>query len=173
MVATKQAAKLIGRQNGAPRASGGGAGMQSFITKLKFKTKDAPEFIDITTQVKKFLAQSGVRQGMIVVFSQHTTAAVVINENEPLLLQDMKQRLEAFAPRNAYYKHNDFSIRTVNLTENEPPNGHAHCQHLLLGASQTIPVVDGRVALGQWQSVFFLELDSPRQREVTVQVIGV
>ncbi|MBM3945816.1 MAG: YjbQ family protein [SAR202 cluster bacterium] len=146
--------------------------MKSHVTKLKFLTKDAPDFIDITAQVKAFLAETGVQDGMIVVFSRHTTAAVVINENEPLLLQDMRQRLEAFAPRNAYYKHNDLSIRTVNLTENEPPNGHAHCQHLLLGSSQTIPVVEGCASLGQWQSIFFLELDSPRPREVVVQVFG-
>ncbi len=172
MVASKQTANLTDRQDGTSRTSGKRVGMKSYVKTLKFLTKEAPHFIDITRQVKDFLAETGVQDGLLVVYSRHTTAAGIINENEPLLLEDMKQRLEAFAPRKDYYKHNDFSIRTVNMTANEPPNGHAHCQHLLLGASQTIPVLAGEAGVGQWQSIFLVELDSPRNREVIVQVVG-
>ena len=139
---------------------------------LKLESKKAPEFIDITQQVLDCVANAGVAYGFVVVFSRHTTAAIKINENEPLLLQDMEQFLERISPRNGNYKHNDFTVRTVNMTEDECPNGHAHCQHLLLGTSETIPVVDGILQFGRWQSIFMIELDRPRAREVVVQVMG-
>jgi secondary thiamine-phosphate synthase enzyme len=132
----------------------------------------APEFIDITKDVVSAVEESGVQDGIVTVFSRHTTAAVKINENEPLLLRDMARFLQDAAPREAEYRHNDFVIRTANMTEDECPNGHSHCQHLLLGASETIPVIDGKPILGRWQSVFLIELDHPRPREVVIQVQG-
>ena len=143
---------------------------QSFC--LRVDTQTAPEFIDITDWVSQCVAQSKVSNGFAVVYSKHTTAAVKINENEPLLLQDMAKFLEKFSPRNGSYSHNDFSIRTVNMTPDEAPNGHAHLQHLLLGTSETVPVIDGLMQFGRYQSIFFIELDRPRTREVMVQVVG-
>ena len=139
---------------------------------LKVDTKDAPQLIDITDWVKGCVAESKVSNGMVLVYSRHTTAAVKINENEPLLIEDIAEFLERIAPRDAYYRHNDFSIRTVNMTEDESPNGHAHLQHLMLGCSETIPLIDGKIPFGQWQSIFFIELDHPRPREVMVQIVG-
>ena len=140
---------------------------------LEVTASKAPEFIDITDRVVRFVQEAEVREGLLVVFSRHTTAAVRINENEPLLLQDLERFLERAAPRNGHYLHNDFSIRTANLTDDECPNGHAHCQHLFLGTSEAIPIHEGRLLLGRWQRVFLIELDHPRRREVAVQVIGV
>ena len=136
------------------------------------KTAKAPEFIDITEKVCELVEQSQVLSGFVVVYSRHTTAAIKINENEPLLLGDMEKFLESMASRNGYYGHNDFSIRTVNMTEDECPNGHAHCLHLLLGASESIPIIDGKLLFGRWQRIFLVELDMPRHREILVQVIG-
>jgi len=133
---------------------------------------DAPEFIDITDEVIGAVEAAGVREGAATVFSRHTTAAVKINEHEPLLLEDMARFLERIVPRAADYRHNDFTIRTANMTEDECPNGHAHCQHLLLSASETIPISDGALTLGRWQRVFLIELDRPRRREVVIQVHG-
>lgn len=139
---------------------------------LEYETTAAPEFIDITDDVNQVVAAAGVQFGQVTVFSQHTTAAIKINENEPLLLRDLARTLRHFAPPNAYYEHNDFSRRTVNMNEDECANGHAHCQHLFLGASETIPVVDGRPAIGVWQRIFLIELDHPRSRRVLVNVVG-
>jgi secondary thiamine-phosphate synthase enzyme len=139
---------------------------------LKLDTQQAPEFIDITDWVCQCVSKSKVSNGFAVVFSKHTTAAVKINENEPLLLQDMTEFLEKISPRNGDYQHNNFEIRTVNMNEDESPNGHAHLQHLLLGTSETIPVIDGTMQFGRYQSIFFIELDHPRPREVMVQVVG-
>ncbi|MBM3944813.1 MAG: YjbQ family protein [SAR202 cluster bacterium] len=117
--------------------------------------------------------EAGVALGLVVVFSRHTTAAVVLNENEPLLMQDIGDFLERLAPRNGRYRHNDFSIRTVNMTQDECPNGHAHCQHWLLGSTEVIPIVAGKMSLGRWQRIFLVELDMPRERELVVQVWGI
>ncbi|MFQ5860780.1 MAG: secondary thiamine-phosphate synthase enzyme YjbQ [Dehalococcoidia bacterium] len=146
-------------------------GRKGHTYRLRVVSTKAPEFIDITEQVARCVTDSGMHEGFVVVFSQHTTAAVRVNENEPLLLHDMEQFLERVAPRNGSYRHNDFTIRTVNMTEDECPNGHAHCQQLLLGTSETIPFLDGRLQLGRWQSLFLIELDRPRPREVLVQVV--
>jgi len=139
---------------------------------LHLDTQKAPEFIDITAWVCSCVAKSKVVNGFVVVYSKHTTAAIKINENEPLLLKDMENFLEKLSPREGGYQHNDFSIRTVNMTPDESPNGHAHLQHLLLGSSETIPLIDGHMQFGNYQSVFFIGLDHPRSREVMLQVVG-
>ena len=139
---------------------------------LKIKTQYAPEFIDITDWVTDCVADSQINNGFAVVYSKHTTAAVKINENEPLLLEDMAEFLEKISPRQSGYQHNNFEIRTVNMTPDESPNAHAHLQHLMLGTSETVPIIDGQMQFGTYQSVFFIELDHPRNREVMVQVVG-
>ena len=139
---------------------------------MRIATQKTTEFIDVTEQVRACVDEADLSNGTVTVYSRHTTAAIKINENEPLLLQDMEDFLERMAPRYADYRHNDFTIRTVNMTEDECPNGHAHCQSLLLGTSETIPLIDGELQLGRWQSVFLIELDHPRPREVVVQVMG-
>ena len=118
------------------------------------------------------VTESEITNGFAVVYSKHTTAAVKINENEPLLLNDMAAFLEKLFPRHHGYQHNNFEIRTVNMNEDESPNGHAHLQHLLLGTSETVPVIDGTMQFGTYQSIFFIELDHPRDREVMIQVVG-
>jgi len=140
---------------------------------LHVTTTTAPEFIDITDDVQRIVEESGVAFGQVTVFSTHTTAAIKLNENEPLLLQDMARVLGQVAPLHAEYEHNDFSRRTVNLDEDECANGHAHCQHLFLGTSETVPIIDGRMPLGTWQRIFFVELDRPRDRRVLVNIVGV
>jgi secondary thiamine-phosphate synthase enzyme len=146
--------------------------MKAYVYRLKLESSRAPQFIDITERVRQCVEDSQVRNGCVVVFSKHTTAAIKLNENEPLLLQDMEEFLERVAPRNGNYKHNDFSIRTANMSDDECPNGHAHCQQLMLGSSETIPIIDGVMQSGRWQRIFLVELDRPRPREVLVQVIG-
>jgi secondary thiamine-phosphate synthase enzyme len=139
---------------------------------LEIETTAAPGFHDITDEINAIVAESGIDSGQVSVFSCHTTAAVRINENEPLLLRDMARTLRQLAPSNAYYEHNDFGRRVVNMNVDECANGHAHCQHLFLSTSETIPVIDGRPALGTYQRVFLIELDHPRMRKVLVTVVG-
>jgi secondary thiamine-phosphate synthase enzyme len=134
------------------------------------RTERGPQFIDITERVEEVARQSGVSNGFAVIFSKHTTAAIRINENEPALLSDMERMLEEIAPSRAQYRHNE-CVHAFS-DNGERPNGHSHCQHLLLGASEAVPIVDGRLVVGQWQRIFLIELDHARDREVIVQFVG-
>ena len=144
---------------------------------LKISSSFYLEFIDITEQVEHAIKNSNVLNGIVVVFSKHTTSAIVIQENEPLLLEDFKVVIENIAPSSANYMHNDFETRTVHMHEDELPNGHSHCQHLYLGSSETVPIIDGKMPLGQWQRIFMIELDGDKAsqvefREGVVQILG-
>ena len=150
----------------------------AFISKtstLIISTSSAPEFIDITERITSIVEKSEVTNGIATIFSRHTTSAIIIQENEPLLLNDMSSLLEKLSPKNSRYGHNDFTIRTVNMNEGECPNGHSHCQHLILGSSETVPVSNGLLTLGQWQRIFVVELDESKltPREIVVQVMGI
>jgi secondary thiamine-phosphate synthase enzyme len=113
-----------------------------------------------------------VRNGLVHVYSTHTTAAIRINENEELLLRDFERFLDRVAPAgNGAYEHDEIE-RRVGVPPDEPVNGHSHCRHLLLASSETLPVVDGALALGRWQRIFLIELCSSRERDVVVQVLG-
>ena len=151
--------------------------MRTSTITLNVRSETSPEFIDITDEVEEFIESSGVLNGIVVVFSKHTTAAIVIQEDEPLLLDDFRNLLDSIASSDAKYSHNDFDVRTVHMHDNECPNGHSHCQHLTLGSSESVPVIDGKMALGEWQRVFMVELDGEKAqqvgyREVVVQVLG-
>ena len=161
----------------APGAQQGGligAGQyQVYSYTIDIQSSRAPEFVDVTDWVQDIVEETGVQHGTVVVYSTHTTTAVVINEMEPLLLEDIGHILEHFAPREGGYQHNDFEIRTVNMNDDEPPNGHAHCQQIVMGTSETLPIISGRLQLGMYQRIFFIELDRPRPRHLIVQVMGV
>jgi secondary thiamine-phosphate synthase enzyme len=141
--------------------------------RIPLHSDEPTQFVDITDQIAAAVRDSGISNGVVVVYAQHTTAGITINEAEPLLLGDMCRLLDRFASREDEYQHDDLSIRTVNLEPNERKNGHAHCQRLFIGASESVPVVDGDVQLGKWQRIFFVELDGPRPRSVTVQLMGI
>jgi secondary thiamine-phosphate synthase enzyme len=146
--------------------------LQCCTTLLDLHTERGPQIIDITEQVEQAVRASGVVEGSVLIFSRHTTAAIKINEHEPLLLEDIEAFLERLCPRDGTYNHNDFSRRTVNMELDECPNAHAHCLHLLLNTSETVPISEGKMLLGRWQRIFFIELDSPRPRQVVLQVMG-
>ena len=129
------------------------------------------EFVDITDRIRQEIQRSGLRDGRVYLQSLHTTVGIAVNENEPLLLSDFQGLLERLAPAGAGYEHDDFS-RRLDIQVDEPINGHAHCRQLLLSPSATLLVEQGRLVLGRWQSVFAVELDGPRPREVAIQLDG-
>ena len=139
---------------------------------IRIATAHPTQFIDLTDRLEALVVQSGIRFGFVNVQSLHTTAAIVVNENEPLLLSDFADALERSAPTRAVYRHDDLAVRTVNLTADERVNGHAHCRALILGLSACINVIYGRLHLGAWQRVFLAELDGPRDREISVLILG-
>jgi secondary thiamine-phosphate synthase enzyme len=139
--------------------------------RLHFKTAGPTQFVDITEQLRKEVRQSGLRVGRIHLQSLHTTVGLAINENEPLLLRDFQSLLERLAPSGAGYEHDDFA-RRFDIALDEPINGHAHCRQLLLTGFATLLVEEGDLVLGRWQSVFAVELDGPRSRELAIQLEG-
>jgi secondary thiamine-phosphate synthase enzyme len=145
---------------------------QSHSTTFAITTYRPTEFVDLTERIEAVIAETGLRQGMVNIQSLHTTAAIVVNEHEPLLLTDFAALLDRWSPRAETYHHDDESQRTVNLSPGERANGHAHCQALLLGTSVCLNVVRGQLHLGVWQRVFLVELDGPRRREVSVMAVG-
>lgn len=160
--------------NGSLSASyedGTTAGANIYNDRLQFKTDGNEPFLDITDDVSAVVERSGIRDGFVQIFSSHTTAAVRINERESLLLTDFRRLLDRIAPRNGHYEHDDLD-RRIGIGPDEPRNGHAHCQHLMLSSSESVPLIDGKLHLGHWQRVFLIELDSSRLRDVFLQVVG-
>jgi secondary thiamine-phosphate synthase enzyme len=149
--------------------------MKMVFENHSFATTRCAEFIDLTDDVAETVEKSDVRNGMALVYSPHTTCAVIINEREAGFIQDFEDLIHGLVPAANAYRHDDMSVRTENLTpeDHKFPNGHSHCKHALIGsASETIPIVDGKLQLGQWQRVFFIELDRARDRKVFIQVLG-
>ena len=136
--------------------------------RISVTTAYPTQFIDLTDRLERFVGDVGLLHGIVNVQTLHTTTAVVVNEHEPLLLTDFQTLLESAAPLARGYRHDDASVRTVNVTAGERPNGHAHCRALLLPASVCLNVSGGRIVLGQWQRVFLVELDGPRERRISV-----
>jgi secondary thiamine-phosphate synthase enzyme len=138
-------------------------------------TQARSQFIDITQDVLDVVDRSEVKDGMAVVYSPHTTCSIVVNEREKGFLADFAEVLDGLVPADRAYRHDDLSVRTENLEDDphENPNGHAHCRGALMAsASQTFPIRDGKLMLGRWQRVFFVELDCARERKVFIQVLG-
>jgi secondary thiamine-phosphate synthase enzyme len=136
---------------------------------LKITSEEPIEFVDLTDHINQHLKRHAIQCGAVTVFSRHTTAAIKINEAEELLLKDFKQMLRRLCPVGHDYHHNDMRRRKPPIAPDERPNGHSHCMHLLLSTSETVPVIDSRLALGTWQRIFMVELDGPREREVIVR----
>ncbi|HRY27691.1 MAG TPA: secondary thiamine-phosphate synthase enzyme YjbQ [Candidatus Moranbacteria bacterium] len=140
--------------------------------KIDLESKNQIEFFDITDRVQKIVDDSGVREGNAVIFAPHTTMGVVINHNETMLLQDFMRVLYKFAPTDDRYSHDLFELRRASKSDGRS-NGHSHCKSLLIGVSQFVPIEKGKLMLGPKQSIFAVELDGARERDVTVNVLGI
>jgi secondary thiamine-phosphate synthase enzyme len=130
-------------------------------------------FVDLTDELVDAVAWSGVEDGFCLVFTTHTTCALMVNEWEDGAREDFVERLAALVPDDAYYAHDDLSRRTQNLVPDERSNGRSHVIHMLMGGtSQVIPVVEGRPAFGRWQRLILVELDEPKDRTILFQAFG-
>jgi secondary thiamine-phosphate synthase enzyme len=133
---------------------------------MRVASTEGMQFIDVTRDVFAWVRSTGVREGLLTLSSPHTTARVTLNEAEPRLQRDMLAFLEALVPPGGDYHHNQDTV-------DDRPNAHAHLLGLFMNATETIPIEDGAPALGRWQSIFFVELDGPREgRELLLQAMG-
>lgn len=125
---------------------------------LNLKTTSQTEFVDITEDVKRLIAESGVRDGLCLLFVPHTTAGITINEGaDPTVKRDILTALNKLVPFEGDYKHSE-------------GNSAAHIKSTLTGVSLTLLLEQGRPVLGTWQSIYFCEFDGPRHRKVIVRV---
>ncbi|NWF59250.1 MAG: YjbQ family protein [Fischerella sp.] len=138
---------------------------------IEVETKQGIHIHNITPQIETLISSTPIQNGQLLVFSRHTTAALAINEYEERLLEDIKVFLEKLAPASERYLHNDLHFRK-NIPPDEPMNAHSHLMAMMLNNSEVIPIVDGKLGLGTYQSVLFFELDGPRKRTVFCQISG-
>jgi secondary thiamine-phosphate synthase enzyme len=141
------------------------------LATIRVTTTAGTAFVDLTARLERIVADARIRTGLLNIRTTHTTTGVVVNEDEPLLRQDFEACLERLVPRAVQYAHDDLARRR-DVPGDEPRNGHAHCRALLLPGCAGLTIADGRLALGRWQRVFLVELDGPREREVSVVVLG-
>jgi len=139
---------------------------------FRLRTGGYLEFMDITDSIREIVSASPVAEGWVNVQTRHTTTGLVVNENEPLLLTDLRRTLERIASRERTYEHDDFSRRLGPLPANEPANGHSHCKALFLPTALCVNVHEGALDLGRWQRLLLVELDGARDRSVSVVVMG-
>ena len=130
------------------------------MERIELKTRESTELVDITEKVKELVKCACVESGICVIFTRHTTSGIIINENESGMKQDIVTLLNELVPKGKGYLHD----RIDN-------NAHSHLRAVLLGTSVSIPVDRGELVLGTWQSIFFVECDGPRRREVCVNVV--
>ena len=129
--------------------------------------------VDVTDELRDLVERAGVQNGSALVFSPHTTCCVLVAAKGADTAEALAKMMQTIAPEEGYYAHDDLEIRTENLVEDEPANAPAHILHCVIGrASESIPIVGGRVLLGDEQRVLFVELDSSRPRRYCIQVMG-
>ncbi len=133
--------------------------MKIFNEKIVFSTKGEIDFTDLTGKVHEAVKKSGIKNGLIHIFAPHATGVIILTEHEPRLDSDVKDFLEKIIPKRGGYRH--------------PSNAHSHLRSMLLSPDKTLPVIDGQVVLGTWQSLVFVETDVyPRRRTIVMQVLG-
>jgi secondary thiamine-phosphate synthase enzyme len=126
---------------------------------FSFTTEGEIGFTDLSDKVLKEVSSSGIKNGVVHVFAPHSTGILILTENDPALLDDITKFLEKIAPKQNSYSH--------------PSNAHAHLRSILFSPDKTLPIIDGNVMFGTWQSLLFVETDIyARKRTVIIQVIG-
>lgn len=144
--------------------------MKSHAALIELETGEGIALHDLMDDLRRIVAESGISNGFVTVTSQHTTTAIATNENEERLIEDVKAFLGSLIPPGNRYLHNDIDQR--DCPPDEPENAHSHLAAMLLGSSEVAGLANGKLVLGQYQSVMLYELDGPRARKVSVQVIG-
>lgn len=144
-----------------PMIGGERRGVRIHTSTLELETRKKIEDLNITNRVQQVVAESGVKEGIALIFSGHTTAGVYLSNTDSVLPKDTQDFLEELIPNKPTYRHNLYG-----------KNASAHMKSILIGANVSLPVNEGKVHLGQWQAIFFGEFDGPRKRTFIVRVLG-
>lgn len=139
-----------------------------FSKTVTIKTHERTELVNLTDRIREFAEATEIQDGYIQVSSLHTTAGIFINEWQDALLSDVKTMIESMVPRDSYYRHND-----PEHSDCDRHNADSHLRNVVVGYSLAIPIAEGKLVLGRWQSVILAEFDGPNQRKVFMQVFGI
>ena len=145
--------------------------MKVYRKKIEIKSSSSVELIDITEKVGEVVSDSGVREGMVLIYSPHTSAGIFVNHNEPMLLQDFMRVLHRLAPIDDRYSHDLFELARKSKSDGRS-NGHSHCKAMLIGVSVTLPIEKGHILITEKQNIFVAEMDGARTRDIVIQVMG-
>jgi secondary thiamine-phosphate synthase enzyme len=146
--------------------------MKIYKKTIQLKSESQIEFINITDKVEDVVVNSGIRDGQVLVYSPHTSAGIVINHDEPMLIQDFMRVLYRLIPMDDRYSHDLFELKKNRVSDGRS-NGHSHCKTMIVGISESVPLEGGKMLITEKQSIFLVEMDGSRSRDVIVQVIGV
>ena len=144
--------------------------LKIFSKLIELETGEGISLHNLMPDIIAAMRDADIENGFVTVTSQHTTTAIAINEYEERLIEDVKQFLAWLIPADNRYLHNDIALR--ECPPDEPENAHSHLAAMLLGSSEVVPLADGKLVLGQYQSIMLYELDGPRRRRVSVRVCG-
>jgi len=134
--------------------------MAGILREIKIETHQRMEMVDVTADLEKAVAESGIKEGILLAGVLHTTAGMTVNENaDPDVVRDLLMHLERMVPEQGGYRHAE-------------GNSDAHIKAVLVGNSVTIPVFKGALVLGTWQGIYFCEFDGPRHRKIMARVMG-
>jgi secondary thiamine-phosphate synthase enzyme len=139
-----------------------------FSKTITVKTNERSELVNMTNEIQTFVEATGVEDGYVQVSSLHTTAGLFVNEWQEALLSDVKSMIEQLVPHETYYRHND-----PQYSDCDRHNAHSHLRNIVVGLSVSVPIAQGKLVLGRWQSVILAEFDGPNERKVFMQVLGI
>lgn len=145
--------------------------MKVYKQTIQVKSSSQIEFIDVTERVGVVISDSGIREGQVLIYSPHTTVSILINHNESMLLHDFMRTLYKLVPVSDRYSHDLFELNRAQSSDGRS-NGHSHVKAMLLSTSETVPLEKGQMILSATQSIFVVEMDGARSRDIIVQVIG-
>ncbi|MBS7658957.1 MAG: secondary thiamine-phosphate synthase enzyme YjbQ [Candidatus Bathyarchaeia archaeon] len=131
------------------------------IKDFKVETNERIQLIDITNEVENFVKESKVNNGLCLIYSLHSTTAIIVNEKESGLIQDILHEIQKVFPKDEKWLHNRID-----------DNADSHLASTFIGTSKVFPVSEGKLIRGAWQNIFLLELDGPRRRKIIIEVLG-
>lgn len=135
--------------------------MKVFFEDVDMSTRNRTELVDITKSVEEIMRKSGVTDGLCVIHTVHSATAIIVNENEAGLMKDIVRKIQQDFPRGVGWMHDRID-----------DNAYAHLASSFIGPTRIFPVKDGKLVRGTWQNIFLLELDGPRTRKITIEVMG-
>lgn len=135
--------------------------LKTYFKEVNLSTKERLQLVNLTDAISSFVRKSKIESGICLVNSFHTTTGIIVNENESGLKSDILRKIQKEFPKGEHWKHNQID-----------DNAHAHLSSIFLGHSKTFPIKDGKLEMGTWQTIFFVELDGPRNRRILLEIIG-